>query len=140
MHERTFPLFILAFITVLGVTNTVAMYEMWYARVQGFDCLMHAAGGFFVGLSALYLYFASGYVRALHGHGAFAFVLSVLAATFVGVFWEFFEYALDQYRVSEELPAMFQPGVGDTMADLALDMAGGASGWFVYYTVWRRES
>src|SRR3989344_6127668 len=140
MHERTLPLFILAFITILGVTNTLALYEMWYARVQNLDSVMHVAGGFFVGLSALYLYFASSYLRAFHGTGVFALVLSVLAATFVGVLWEFFEYILDQYRVSEGLSAMFQPGVGDSMAGLAFDMAGGTSAWFAYYTLLRRQN
>ena len=140
MNERTLPLFILACIVILGVLNTVAMYEMWYAKMSNLDSVMHVAGGFFVGLSALYLYFVSGYVHALHGYGVFALVFSVLAATFVGVFWEFFEYGMDQYRVSEGLSSMFQPGVGDTMADFAFDMVGGGLAWVLYYTVWRRKS
>ncbi len=140
MNERIFPLFILVFITILGVLNTVAMYEMWYAKIPNLDSVMHVAGGFFVGLSALYLYFVSGYVRALHEHGIFALALSLLAATFVGVLWEFFEYGMDQYRLSEGLPSMFQPGVGDTMADFSFDMVGGVLAWFLYYALWRRKS
>src|SRR3989338_9664949 len=76
------------------LVHAFALRGDWYSVFQGFDAVMHLAGGFAMGLFAVALW--NGLVTH-RGDGRLMaqaiFVLGFVAL--IGIAWEWFEYALD---------------------------------------------
>jgi hypothetical protein len=98
------------------------------------DVVMHLLGGFLVaGVLAWSLDWsaARGWIAPVDSRVAMATVLGLV--TVVAVVWEFFEFGLDSL-----IATRYQHGLGDTLRDLALSMAGGAA--FLLTRAWRRRT
>lgn len=121
--------------------HVVALLSGWYEFHRWFDIPMHFAGGVAIGLLVLAgfevcidkLSFARTirpfWQTVIYGLG----VLGLVAL--VGVAWEWYEFIFDTIAVqlsANVMPA--QMGLGDTMADLFLDLSGG----LVAFLGWRK--
>lgn len=121
--------------------HVVALLSGWYEFHRWFDIPMHFAGGVAIGLLVLAgfevcidkLSFArtirTFWQTIIYGLG----VLGLVAL--VGVAWEWYEFIFDTIAVqlsANVMPA--QMGLGDTMADLFLDLSGG----LVAFLGWRK--
>jgi len=93
-------------------------YDVW----PGLSWVMHGIGGFVVAWSTVRWYDRlPTSARPRVGPPAAAAFCLVGAAAMVGILWEVYEYFLDRVAA-----AAVQPSVGDTVADLVMDMAGAA--------------
>lgn len=119
--------------------HALAIVSGWYANHLWFDIPMHFAGGFAIGMLALAL--RDSLVGKLEFQTAVPpfwqavvhLVGIVGAVAIVGIAWEWYEFIFDSWVTTMSLglrPA--QMGLGDTMADLFLDLLGGATAFFVF--------
>lgn len=138
-HElkRKSSAFLLAFVGLLLVFHFLATMYFWYWQMPWFDLPMHFAGGAFVGFSALYLYYHSGYMTSRHHGKIFPFILAISCAAIVGILWECFEYLVYVKIKLPELSFLFLPTVPDTLADLLLDIVGGIFAGGAFQLLWR---
>lgn len=108
-------------ILAIFLVNYAAMTFYWYATIWWFDIPMHFLGGFWLGLSALWLYF---YARKMPRQdmrlGRALFVCCAAVVVF-GVAWEFFEFGIDR------LITLAPHNRLDTASDILFDLAGGLS-------------
>jgi len=93
--------------------HTNGIERGWYWEYPWLDLLMHFWGGVIVGLLVLW-----GSERVWGVRLSLAAV--VLAALFVGIAWEVFEYALGLIEVPRDVY------IKDTAIDLILDTLGGS--------------
>lgn len=108
--------FAAAAIWIVFIFNTLAMVFGWYERFPWYDIVMHAAGGVVIGFIIYAAIMRFTRVSFLH-----AFILTVLGTLFIGYCWEVFEWIVQHYTGAPLLPS-----IGDTLADLFLDMLGAA--------------
>ena len=81
---------------------------------------MHIAGGLWVGVFSLFL------ARNISVPDMVLFWLVLGSVAIIGVFWEFFEFGLNQVWESFGFEGLFQPSLEDTLGDLLADLLGGA--------------
>lgn len=96
--------FVAIFLAHGWATLSAAYFYYWWL-----DMVMHIAGGFWVGIIAMYL------IKSISLPPFIAFWLVFGSAAIVGIFWEFFEFAL----------GFMQQGLEDALSDLMLDLIGG---------------
>lgn len=115
------PLFIFLFILVfvIAVLHIIAIELFLYWTYSWFDILMHFLGGLFIGLSALWFFFESGYIK-MHRSYRQAFIVVGVSIVLVGVGWEIFEFLADVPREVNY--------VADTIVDLIMDLLGALLG------------
>jgi len=87
---------------------------------------MHATGGFWIGLFAIFLVKNISYPYVI----AFWLVLGLVAI--VGILWEFFEFGMSQIGLELGRAAFIQPGLEDTLGDLLADLLGGAAAFILF--------
>lgn len=134
-------IFVTLFLVVAIFTaDRFAQAFSWYYQYWWFDDLMHFTGGFFVALFALYLYFHSDYITPRHNNSWFTILYALGAGAVVGVFWEFFEFAIDLYtgRTFNGITVVNQR-VGDTMSDLFFDMFGAVTASLIFLRLWQKK-
>ena len=93
------------------------------------DKVLHMMGGFWVALLALYMgrrFFGE---PALGARPLISFVLVLGIVALVGIIWELFEFSLDVFFASSNVPLQ-QGGLVDTMIDLIFDLLGGSLATF----------
>lgn len=119
------PLFIVWFSLLVGIAllHSAALEFFFYWTYSWFDILMHFLGGLFIGLSALWFFFESGYVTAKK-HTRAVFIIAGSATLLIGVSWEIFEVVAgvpieDNYAL-------------DTAIDLFMDMLGSLVAAYAY--------
>ena len=109
-----------------------AIVSGWYSSHQWFDIPMHFAGGLAIGLLALAIWEVC--IDSIVFHKTvtsfwrtLVYLVGIVGlVTIVGVAWEVYEFLFDTWASAASMefrPA--QMGLGDTMADLCLDMLGG---------------
>lgn len=118
--------------------HALAIVSGWYANHLWFDIPMHFAGGFAIAMLAVALrdvvidkVVFKGSVPELW-QTAVHLVGIVGVVAIVGVAWEWYEFIFDSWVTAMSLglrPA--QMGLGDTMADLFLDLLGATVAFFV---------
>lgn len=140
MSKRSLAFVNLFLVLAIFTADRLAQSYSWYYHYWWFDMVMHFAGGFFVALSVLYLYFHSGYVELSHNQAWFTILCALGAGAVVGVFWEFFEFAIDLYtgRTFNGISVMDQK-VGDTLSDLFFDMFGAVAASLVFLKLWQKK-
>lgn len=106
------------------VIHALALYKFyWYWTIPWFDMVMHAAGGFAVGLIILTL--AKAYTPEIIALRTPLVVLIAVSITgLIGIGWEFYEFLYDIY-FGRGYQSMLQLGVVDTLSDLFFDLSGG---------------
>jgi hypothetical protein len=100
--------------------NYMAMKFFWYSMVWWFDMPMHFLGGFWLGLTALWVYL---FYRASPGmvSARKMLIVGLCAVLIIGMGWEVFEIGIDRFITY----SVFNPL--DTASDLFFDLAGGAT-------------
>lgn len=138
-ENRSFTFFTLGLIVLIFVLNTVANIKFLYWELWWFDIMMHFLGGMFVAAASLYLYYHSSYITPLHKGAFFVLVFSLMAATFIGVLWELFEYSLELIRGEVNSVLFPRLTLSDTLGDLVMDMLGALIMGFLYIFLWQRK-
>ena len=123
-------------IGIIGLINSLALYNSWYWRYRFLDMPMHFLGGLFISVFILWIVYVRGKTKKLLGVAnrkelrliAFAAILAI------GLSWEVFEFRSDVWVVFAEMFSW-----ADTVSDIAFDMLGATLGvlWFekYYYSV-----
>jgi len=124
MHKDTFFLSTFVLIAIIAILHLTAYVFFWYWTLWWFDILMHFLGGVWVGLSALWFFYLSGYVvrPKTDFKTMFLFVLASIIA--IGVLWEIFEFAVGAYDKANYAL--------DTTIDLTMDIIGSMIGLFIF--------
>lgn len=107
-------------IVIIFALNYGAMLFFWYSTIWWFDMPMHFLGGFWLGLTALWIYF---YARKTPRVGVTAMKTLLLGLSFVlivGVGWEIFEIGVDRFITLMPFNRL------DTASDIFFDLAGGS--------------
>jgi len=119
-HAEAFKSFGFWLLVLLFTINIVGgfvfnLFDVWY-----FDIVLHFLGGF-----GVYLFAKQFFKQALKNASWFDSALLLTGATiFVGVFWEFGEYALSIIWQTRPEGLTFIGDLMDTMNDLLMDMLG----------------
>jgi putative membrane protein len=132
MAKREFTL-LFALVCFIAAFHYIAVEFYLYWHYWWFDIVMHGLGGLWVALIALWLYCFSRFSRKSLGvsrHSLFA--IAVGSTVLIGVGWEIFEYVSNLTFV---LP--FENYIGDTLADLAMDLAGSFLAYIHYVQKFR---
>lgn len=103
---------------ILVAVQFVLLETPFYAVAPWFDMAMHILAGLVAGW--FFLLLRARVVRSASRFGALLFVVGGVAL--FGVFWEFFEWAVENYA---HIP--FQGDLNDTLSDLAMDLLGGTA-------------
>ncbi len=113
------------------VVHVVAIVLGWYDAMEWFDIPMHFAGGFAIAMLALASCQASlqkiTFQKTLKPiwRGLVPLVGVLGTVALVGVAWEWYEFIFDSLMVQFNVgDYQAQMGLGDTLADLALDLVG----------------
>ncbi len=119
---RPKKIFLFAIIFLIFIFHAWGLYSSAYYYVWWLDNLLHLAGGFWLGLLAIY--FISEQESDFNGYPeAFLFLIIISFSALGGILWEFFEFGLDTISINRGL-MLSQLGVADTMSDLFLDISG----------------
>lgn len=122
----TKPAVILVLLGIL-VLHVLSIWLLWYTRIWWIDIVLHVLGGAWIAL--LFFYVKNIYAPRMSEVAPVPlyFMVVVGMVMFVGVAWEWFEYAFDFFFFySERFLFRAQLGLTDTMGDLAADFIGGA--------------
>ena len=123
-------------IGVIGLINSLALYNTWYWRYRFLDMPMHFLGGVFISVFILWIM----YVRKKKGETLGVAsrkelrLVALTAILIVGLSWEVFEFRSDVWVVFAHMFSW-----ADTVSDLMCDLLGATFGvlWFekYYYSV-----
>jgi hypothetical protein len=117
MKKKSLSIFIFVLIFGIAILNNIGNELFLYWRFWWFDIVMHFLGGLWVGLSALWIYYFSGFIKETKKDSSFIFLLSFLSVLVVGLGWEVFEFIIEV-----EFSSLY---ISDTSLDLIMDILGG---------------
>jgi len=124
-------IFVLCAAAILGFLAWAGAIHFLYTRFFWFDIMMHALGGFVVGLAYLW------WVRYEPPRGIplrlFSIPALFVAVLLVGIAWEAYELLI---RVDAQYTVLVW--LFDTAQDIVMDMAGGA-GAFMFFKRFAHE-
>ncbi|OGD68506.1 hypothetical protein A2811_02795 [Candidatus Campbellbacteria bacterium RIFCSPHIGHO2_01_FULL_34_10] len=135
-------LFIFTFILILFIAslNELAVNYYFYWRIWWFDIMMHFLGGLWVGLSALWFYYSSGFSKK-GGKSIFTkegtvnkrkmFFISLFSGILIGLGWEIFEFIIEVDFSNNY--------IDDTLLDLLMDMIGAIMAFVVVSKFYRKD-
>lgn len=116
---KKFPIWVLALIVIIvAIMNGAANYWHLYFYIWWLDIPMHLIGGFWVGLTALVIYFSEKHTLPTNGSWGTVFAVALGATLVVGIGWEVFEWSVDWIN------GMVHLDVTDTLADIGNDFIG----------------
>ena len=108
-------------LALLGASHAAAVAFSLYWTYPWFDIPMHALGGAVVALG-----FLVAHVALRHGAGDWGFWTTLAFVLVVGTLWELFEFWGGINGPQEP------DYIADTILDFAMDLLGGAVGYFIY--------
>ncbi len=126
--QRSFLFFLpIEFEVFFGFFLFITLYlgdiEGYYKIYWWWDKFLHTGSGILLGLVGFLIVYLLNNQRRIHLHLSpfFVALFSFTFAVMIGVFWEFFEFGMDQFfgTVMQRPPANF-----DTMTDLMVDALG----------------
>ena len=121
--------FLLLLVFALLLTHGIAVWYSLYPKIGLLDITLHFFGGAAIVIFVV-LYFGHNFNTS---KSKLFIVLSLIAwAVFAGVLWELFEWGFDYFIATPYSLHYMQPGLADTMGDLAMDIFGGAAVAFMY--------
>lgn len=126
-------LFIFTFILILFIAalNELAVNYYFYWRIWWFDIMMHFLGGLWVGLSALWFYYFSGFLKNNKNDKRSMFFISLFATILIGLGWEVFELILE---------VDFSNGYWeDTSLDLVMDIIGAITAFVIVSKFYKKD-
>jgi len=104
--------------------HLLSLKFFWYWTTWWADTALHFLAGTFIAIVMCYLIISWQEIRGLSFNliaTRQAFLLTLIAVIFIGIIWEFFEI----YRGLIIMPDDFN----DSLADMAMDIIGGISGY-----------
>ncbi|MST04440.1 MAG: hypothetical protein EXS49_02665 [Candidatus Pacebacteria bacterium] len=106
----------------------------WYDSIKYFDSFHHFLGGAWVFLVGAYYWFKFGMeINNKLNKKIIFLIFGVSLTCLFGIFWEFFEFGLDQYSlIKYGVLGGNQAGLQDTMSDLLFDILGAIMAGFAY--------
>ena len=112
-------------LVLVALLDLIALKLHLFSTIMWFDMVMHFCGGFFIGLSILWVLTWNGKRDFSYGQILFWGVGSALV---VGILWEFFElYFGITYLHSSDY-------IGDNGMDLIMDLSGSLLAvWYSYF-------
>lgn len=130
--------FFVGTIVFIGILHLFATLFHWYFFLWWYDVMMHAFGGFAMGIAAVLFWRWVG-VKNLHPHAEFfarlVFVIGFVAI--IGICWEWMEALCDVWVFPAPDPVhATQLGLVDTMLDLYFDLFGAFLAWTCSF-VWK---
>lgn len=120
-------IFVIFFLVLLDIQLQIIAKTWWY------DTLLHFLGGVWVG--NLFIYIFSERLGLFEGKKNLFYTLATVVGfvALLGVAWELYEFMIDEtFGIKHGLP-LTQPGLADTMKDLAIDTLGGVVSAVIYY-------
>jgi hypothetical protein len=113
-------------IAVLAV-YVIGNYLDLFTTYIWFDMPMHFAGGFVMGMLAIWL---MNKARFSQNPAWSQLLFAIGFAVVIGVLWEYYEYAIDSFVVHE---FGWEPmTLRDTLSDFFFDGLGGAIAWIIF--------
>lgn len=137
--KRSFELFLIVLIGAIFISQVIALSLFLYWEWWWFDIIMHFAGGLFIGLLALYLYYYSHRIEPKHFSPLSALFIALGMVALIGVLWELFEFVTDQFAIAIGRRIELQQQFQDTLGDLFSDLVGGAVGAYMYLAIWKKN-
>lgn len=120
--RSSFLIFLLSLISIIAVVHILGLSFDIYEKFLRLDSILHFLGGLWVGLSAIWIFFVSEYIKPLKITKWKVLFISLLAAATVGIFWELFE-------LWAGVPFYVEKYAADTIKDLILDVLGAFLGY-----------
>ena len=111
---------------IVAALHCSALQFYLYWRFWWFDILTHFLGGLWVSISFLWLFFQFGLVNIVKNNKNYNLVVAFLAALFIGIFWEIFEYYFG---------LVFSDAsnyIIDTATDISFDLVGGFAAYCIF--------
>lgn len=99
---------------------TAASALQWYREFAWMDWIVHAANTGALAAATYVLLVRTSALSRVQRNSLFEVVLqAAMVGVFLGVLWEFYEWAVETF-----VDVRIMVGYGDTIADLAMDLAG----------------
>ena len=130
MYFKPSVWFLAVFWILIAALHAWSLLNAGYFYIWWLDVLLHFLGGLWLGSIAIF--FLAPRLEQLRLNPFFVFVVLISLVALGGILWEFFEYGYDLAIGRKGLGPIAQPGVDDTMADLFLDLLGGALAYFLF--------
>jgi hypothetical protein len=144
MSRRLIFNFSFGVLILIFILNTAAFNWSLYWRWWWFDVIMHTLGGFWVGLSFLWVIHSFITAELLTTPRSLVVFISftLSAAMAIGFAWELYEHLADTL-LAQSLNSphfrVFQISADDTAGDLAADAVGGLIAGFAGWSIWKRN-
>lgn len=122
------PEFMLLAISFAFASLFLGEVRGYYTRFWWWDIVLHTSSGFLLGMMGFALVYVLNETDniGLHMKPGFVAFFAFLFAVGIGVIWEIFEFAMDQFfHTNMQKPMLDDPsGLTDTMWDLIVDAIG----------------
>ena len=128
---------IISLFFIILILHLWASFNSAYFYVWWLDLILHALGGFWLALVAMF-FFSKSEKTFSEASPYFIFILVLGLVSLGGVFWEFFEYIFDMLFARRGFGRLIQLGVSDTMSDLLFDLVGGVLAQLIFWKKRRR--
>lgn len=119
MPPRPLTVSIATLIVVLALANIAAIYWHLFYHIWWLDVVMHLAGGFWIALTGLTLYYYVPRPGERERSALFVVAFALALAMTIGTFWEVFEFSVDRMTL-----ALTYRDIADTLGDLVNDFVG----------------
>ena len=129
MWRKRLPYVLMILIGVIGLINSLAIYNSWYWKYRFLDIPMHFLGGLFIAVFMLWLVLIRG--RQVKPLGTTSKkkvrLLALISVLIIGLSWEVFEFRSDVLIIFAEVFSW-----ADTASDILFDLIGATLGflWF----------
>ena len=134
---KNFNKILVSFLVFLFASQIISIFFSFYLMAPWIDNIMHFLGGGIVAMGMIWWTFYSGKVlESAKNTPKFYTAIVILGFTaLVGVFWEFYELAVNVAITKNNYISLFQQGgLLDTLKDLFVDLLGGAAAlWRFFY-------
>ena len=123
MYKKQFAVILFFWILAIAVFHNIATTHYIYWRYLWTDLVVHFMSGLWIALVGFWLCRFRRedlYVFSMKK----TFLVTIVFAVLVGVFWEVFEYAIGIVEYSSKY-------TNDTILDILMDILGGATGFAV---------
>ncbi len=126
MKSRRLTWALVCLIFFIWGVNTIADTTHLYYLLWWFDIPMHMLGGLWVGLTALVIYYHTGWIKRKDRSLSFVVAFTLATTMVIGLLWEVFEFSVEHFvKLNDN-------GLLDTLKDLVDDLVGASIAALVF--------